>query len=82
VNSASSFGEVITAPNRKQNIAEVFGKSKTDAANARLIASAPDLLDALRWALGQVDDDLCPDGQEALNAAYAALDLAEGRTKC
>ena len=48
-------------------------KSAEDEANARLIAAAPDLLNALGWALTQVDDDLCPDHQAALNAAYAAI---------
>lgn len=37
--------------------------------NAELIASAPELLDALRWALDQIEDDLDPDHQAALSAA-------------
>lgn len=43
------------------------------AANALLIAAAPDLLEALRWALDQLDDDLNPDHAAALAAAHAAL---------
>ena len=41
---------------------------------AKLIASAPELLDALRWALDQIEDDLDPDHQAALSAAQ---DLVE-----
>ena len=37
--------------------------------NAKLIAAAPELLDALRWALDQIEDDLDPDHQAALSAA-------------
>lgn len=47
-------------------------------ANARLIAAAPDLADALRWALDQIEDDLDPDHQAALAAARAALAAATG----
>jgi hypothetical protein len=49
-----------------------------DAANARLIATAPELLDALRWALDQIDDDLDLDHQAAMNAARAAIQKATG----
>lgn len=41
---------------------------------AKLIAAAPELLDALRWALDQIEDDLDPDHQAALSAAQ---DLVE-----
>jgi hypothetical protein len=37
--------------------------------NAKLIAAASELLDALRWALDQIEDDLDPDHQAALSAA-------------
>lgn len=43
-------------------------------ANAKLIASAPELLDALRWALDQIEDDLDPDHQAALSAAQNLLE--------
>jgi hypothetical protein len=51
---------------------------RENLANARLISSAPDLLDALDWALRQIEDDLDPDHQGAFNAALAALAKAKG----
>jgi hypothetical protein len=47
-------------------------------ANARLIASAPDLLSALDWALRQIEDDLDPDHQAAFDAANSTLRKAKG----
>ena len=47
-------------------------------ANARLIAKAPELLEALKWALSQISDDLDPDHQEALQNAQAVVQRAEG----
>jgi hypothetical protein len=48
-------------------IARVGGylPSPLDESNARLIAKAPELLTALRWALDNMGDDLDPDHQEA-----------------
>lgn len=40
--------------------------------------SAEELADALRWALGQIEDDLDPGHQAALTAARAALAAATG----
>lgn len=51
--------------------------SPMGAANARLIASAPALADALRWALDQIDDDLDLDHRAALAAARAVLARVE-----
>jgi len=45
-------------------------------AHARLL---PDLADALRWALSQVEDDMDPDHRAALTAARKVLALAEER---
>ena len=36
------------------------------------------LIDALEWALAQIEDDLDPDHQAALAAARAALAQAKG----
>ena len=47
--------------------------------DARLITAAPDLLEALEWALDQIDDDLDPDHQAALKAAHNALKRAKGQ---
>jgi hypothetical protein len=46
--------------------------------DADLIAAAPDLLAALEWALGQLDDDLDLGHQDAMRAAHAALARAKG----
>jgi hypothetical protein len=51
--------------------------------NARLIAAAPDLLAALKWAVDCSDmnlDDLDLDTCAALDAARAAIAKAEGRS--
>ena len=44
-----------------------------NTANAALIADAPALLDALRWALDQLDDSLDPDYRDAFDAATALV---------
>jgi hypothetical protein len=51
---------------------------RENLANARLISSAPDLLDALDWALRQIEDDIDPDHQAAFDAACSALAKAKG----
>ena len=49
---------------------------------ARLIVNCVNahdsLVDALEWALSQIDDDLDLDHQSAMDAARAALKLAKG----
>ena len=60
-----------------------LGTTRTDGSpnhtpNARLISSAPDLLDALDWALRQIEDDLDPDHQAAFDAACSTLAKAKG----
>lgn len=47
-------------------------------ANARLIAEAPALAVALRWALEQIEDSLDPEHQAALAEAQATLHRATG----
>jgi hypothetical protein len=54
---------------------------RENLANARLISSAPDLLDALDWALRQIEADLDPDHQAAFDAACSTLAKAKGESK-
>lgn len=49
------------------------GRGNVSRANAALIASAPELLDALIWAVDQIEDSLDPDHQEALEACKATI---------
>jgi hypothetical protein len=50
----------------------------TDAQNAPILNAArdalPELLEALRWALDQIEDEIDPDHQAALSAARAMVD--------
>jgi hypothetical protein len=48
------------------------------SANRALVESAPDMVEALTWALDQIEDDLCPDHQAALEHARAVLARAQG----
>jgi len=66
VNSSGDYGITICNP------------SPMGEANARLIANAPALADALRWALDQLDDDLDLDHRRALADARALLARIEG----
>lgn len=62
-----------------------FTTVETAHANARLIAAAPDLLEAARWLLGAVveldpePDDVSGELSVGLVAARAAISKAEGR---
>jgi hypothetical protein len=47
-------------------------------ANIDLACAAPELLEALKWALDQINDDLDPDHQAALEAAHAVVAKATG----
>ena len=69
---------IITAPNRSLGIAEVFGGGETDIANARLIAAAPDLLDALK-ALMATEDMLRDPKCQVMQSARRAIAKAEGK---
>ena len=66
--------------------------AKTHDANARLIASAPELLDAVKWASTILAGYLSANSQEERNYMYkdlqhagktldAAIDKAEGRSE-
>jgi hypothetical protein len=62
----------------KHGKTEICALHSGNLANANLIASAPDLLDALDWALRQIEDDLDPDHQAAFDAALSTLRKAKG----
>ncbi len=62
----------------KHGKSEICALHSGNLANANLISSAPDLLDALDWALRQIDDDLCPDHQAAFDAALSTLRKEKG----
>ena len=44
----------------------------------KLLEQKAALLEALQWAVNQIEDDLDPDHQEALKAAHAAIAKALG----
>jgi hypothetical protein len=90
-----SATDAILAGEHVTVIAEVYGRSsghnETCIANARLIAAAPDLLEACRGARPYIYDMIkrgaLPEGEDdshfgdvqALKAINAAIDKAEGR---
>lgn len=59
-----------------------YGSADEDAANAKLIAAAPDLLEALRWYVENDDTNVQQDGNEfytaGLRRAEAAIAKATG----
>ena len=58
-----------------------YGKPDGEgAANARLIAAAPDLLEALKWVVRICDEGGYPDGK-CLQEARTAIAKATGETK-
>lgn len=76
-----SFGWVNHAINNGHN----YG-ADVNAANARLIAAAPELLESLEWVMSEVDEhqEECPQtvlSDEAKDMARAAIAKAKG-TPC
>jgi hypothetical protein len=59
-------------------IGEIVYTDTRNPSDAQLIAAAPELLAALEWALRQIEDDLDPDHQAALEQAHAAIYKAIG----
>ena len=66
-------------------IAETRPGSGQEEANARLIAAAPELLEALEWVLGEYQviftDETGKTENEAIAFARAAIAKAKGETK-
>lgn len=54
------------------------GGGNVDRANAALISAAPELLEALEWAVDQIDDSLDPDHRAAVDGCRAAIAKARG----
>lgn len=59
-------------------VTEAPGMGNAGDPNMRLLEEAPNLFDALQWALSQIEDSLDPDHQAALEAANATLVRAGG----
>jgi hypothetical protein len=83
-----SDGEIWQVEDGFGHTATVYGDDEEGAANARLIAAAPDLLAALRLFVNEGPsrarqcncDDYEPGIQCDQCIAWAAIDKAEGRT--
>jgi hypothetical protein len=66
--------------NDKNNhaIGEVMFVDTRNPADAALISCAPELLEALQWCVDQIEDDLDPDHQAALENCKALIKKATG----
>lgn len=69
---------VILSGSRSSSIAQVVAHDAEDAANARLIATAPELLEALRDAAKYLSYGV-PESHPLLQGVDAAIAKAEGR---
>ena len=73
---------LVTTANKLRVLANVHiePRSAMDLANARLIAAAPELFEALEWALRQIDVVMIETeaAQQRYDAARAALAKATG----
>lgn len=70
-------------PNTYTDLAIVQRQIEVARANARLIAAAPDLLQALQTlfnALGQIKQGIITDIDANMDCAYAVITKAEGRS--
>jgi hypothetical protein len=59
-------------------VLQVVVRSFNSDADRRLIVESPALLEALEWALSQIEDDLDPDHQAAFAEATATAARARG----
>jgi hypothetical protein len=70
-------GNYVFAPNHAPQICILPAFSPDNKANAALIAAAPDLLAALKWAIEQIEDDLSTDSQAAIDEINSLIAKAE-----
>ncbi len=68
-------------PNGKWLVAEANGRNQTNEANARLIAAAPDLLEACKSARDRMWASRSPTSVVIANQCDRAIANAEGRTE-
>jgi|688.fasta_scaffold591235_3 hypothetical protein len=76
-------GPVVKADGGNKGVAFVVGPPAVDEANARLIASAPELLAALKRLLPLWEEAIGyeADYMDMANFARAAIETAEGRSE-
>lgn len=70
-----------STPFRSVAIADVWGNEDETLANARLIAAAPELLEAIKLCVATLDGNFGPNHRNApaIDAAVAVIAKAEGR---
>lgn len=79
VTNAASFGDMIAGAMRRGGGSFDQGDCHTQMSNARLIASAPELLAAVRGLLHSLVGDEFADDIPAVVAARTAIAKAEGK---
>ena len=77
VSAADWRGAFIYGDGIRKGVDDALPKAQQLAANARLIAAAPDLLEALQWMVLRTEEGGYPDGK-CLEEARAAIAKATG----
>ena len=77
VSAADWRGAFIYGDGIRKGVDDALPKAQELAANARLIAAAPDLLEALKWMVLRTEEGGYPDGK-CLEEARAAIAKATG----
>ena len=77
VSAANWRGAFIYGDGIRKGVDDALPKAQELAANARLIAAAPDLLEALKWMVLRTEGGEYPDGK-CLEDARAAIAKATG----
>ena len=73
------FGVLVSQPNWRGIEPDDIWQDTPREANARLIAAAPELLDALRECVQWIEES--PEGEAATQKAHAAIAKAKGESK-